>query len=407
MSSLNRLILLLVLVLLAHHHITALAAPPLQLFIELTPAGQTLRPVPGTYAGPVVITKPIVIDGMGEVIIDGGGSGTVLVIEADGVVVRNCHITGSGNSHNQVDAAVLVAADNVLIENNLIDNVLFGVHISQGNGNTVRGNTISSRPGDRTLRGEGVRLWYSTENRIEDNQIHGVRDLVFTNSPNNLVMGNTITDSRMGLELVFSPDNEIARNHFSGNDHGIVGIYSDSLNIHHNRIEHQDNLLGSAIAVKGSSQTRIENNEILDCAIGLTANSPVFPENILYLYDNYFAYNDVAMYFYGDRGGHIIHGNRFAGNFQQVAVTGPTSALENDWLGNYWQDYCGFDQDGDGTGDTPYEVYLFAERIWMDRPMAKLFRGSPVLEMIDLAERLAPFSDPKMILQDPKPRVKY
>ncbi len=383
------------------------AGTALQLLVDLTPNGHTLRPAPGEYTGPIVINKPIVFDGGGKVTINGQGEGSVLTIAADGVVVRNLRLTGSGRSHDQVDCGVLIQADDVLFENNTLDNVLFGVHISQGNGNIIRHNTISSLiDREPTLRGESVRLWYSTENLIEDNNIYMVRDMVLTNSPFNRIVGNRITYGRMGMELIFSTAVEISGNILRHNEHGIVGVYSDSLYIHHNRIEHQDKLSGSAIAVKGSSQTRIEYNEILDCAVGLTANSPTFPENILYIRGNKFAYNDVAMFFYGDKGGHIIHDNDFDGNFQQISVTGPTSALSNDWSGNYWQDYVGFDLDGDGFGDKPYKVFLFSDRIWMDRSMTKFFRGSPALEVIDFVERLVPFSEPVMIFEDPLPRVR-
>ncbi len=384
-----------------------LAAEPLQRLIDLTPDGETLALEPGTYTGPVRISRPIIIDGLNKATLHGRSRGSVLTITCDGVEVRNLRITASGRSHDQVDAGVLIEADSVLVENNTIDNCLFGVQISQGNGNTVRGNLISSLI-DREiiLRGEGIRLWYSRFNLIEDNTLYMIRDMVLASSPYNRVIGNRISDGRMGIEMVYSQGVEIADNLFTGNEHGIVGVYSDSLYIHHNRIQHQDKLTGSAIAVKGSSQTRIEHNEILDCAVGLTANSPIFPENILYLRGNRFAYNSVAMFFYGDRGGHIIHGNLFEGNFQQVAVTAPSSAIDNDWLGNYWQDYVGFDRNGDGVGDKPYSIYLYSDRIWMDRSMAKFYRGSPNLEIIDFVERLVPFSDPKLILQDPKPMMK-
>ncbi len=359
------------------------AAAPLQLFIDLTAPGKTLNLMPGTYAGPAVIDKPMVLDGRGEVTIDGGGQGTVLTIEADGVIVRGCRLTGSGNSHDKVDAAVLITADDVTIADNRIDDVLFGVHISAGNRNTVESNSITSRPAPVTLRGDAVRIWYGRGNRIIANDIHDVRDIVLTNSPHNLIRGNKMRDSRMGMELIYSPGTEIADNDLSGNDHGIVGIYSDSLYIHHNHIAHQPNLHGSALAVKGSSQIVMEYNGILDCAVGLTANSPTFPENILYVRHNTFAYNDIAMFFYGEKGGHVIRDNVFAGNFQQVAVTGPTSARGNDWQGNMWQDYRGFDLDGDGFGDTPYALFLYSERVWLDRPMARFFRASPVLEVVD------------------------
>jgi nitrous oxidase accessory protein len=141
--------------------------------------------------------------------------------------------------------------------------------------------------------------------------------------------------------------------------------------------------------------------------MGIIANSPTHPENIIFMNDNRFAFNDVAMYFYGERGGHIVHGNHFANNIIQIAVSAPGSALGNDWRGNIWQNYQGFDLNGDGIGDRPHEIYLYSDRIWMDRPMTKFFRSSPAMEMIDFIERLAPFDKPYLILQDPAPKMQY
>jgi nitrous oxidase accessory protein len=36
--------------------------------------------------------------------------------------------------------------------------------------------------------------------------------------------------------------------------------------------------------------------------------------------------------------------------------------------------------------------------------MARFFRSSPVLELLDFLERLAPFSTPDLILHDEQPR---
>lgn len=381
------------------------ALPPLQLFVDITPPGGVLNLPAGSYAGPVVIRKPITIDGHGEVTVDGEGNGTVISVLADGVTLRNLHITGSGDSHDQVDAGLTLQAEGALIEGNLIDEVLFGVHLSQAHNNVVRNNRISSREEAPSLRGEGVRLWYSSENLIENNRIERVRDVVFTNAAENRFVGNTIRDSRIGMELIFSPSNEIENNILIRNTSGIVLIYSDDVRIRGNQLLNMPDATSSALAVKGSSQVVIERNEVVRCAVGLTANSPTHPENVLYLTDNRFAYNDVAMYFYGEKGGHILHGNRFTGNIVPVAVSAATSALANDWRGNYWDTYEGFDLNHDGTGDTPHNVYLYSDRLWMDRPMTRFFRGSPVLEMVDFIERLAPFSDPDLILSDPAPRV--
>jgi nitrous oxidase accessory protein len=82
---------------------------------------------------------------------------------------------------------------------------------------------------------------------------------------------------------------------------------------------------------------------------------------------------------------------------------GSGDASQNDWRGNYWDDYEGFDRNHDGIGDTPHELFIFSDRIWMEIPMARFFRNSPVLELLDFLERLAPFSAPDMILRDPAP----
>ncbi|QYZ66232.1 MAG: copper ABC transporter substrate-binding protein [Gammaproteobacteria bacterium (ex Lamellibrachia satsuma)] len=384
----------------------AYCLPSLQLFIDLTPLGTTLRPPAGTYSGPIVISRQITLDGQGEVTIDGGGKGTVLTVKADNTVIRGLHLTNSGESHNALDAGLQLKADNVVFENNALDNVLFGINIHQGNDNTIRGNRISSKAVVSSLRGEGIRLWYSRNNHIEENEIIGVRDLLLTNSAENQIIGNRLQNNRISMEFIFSPKNEIRDNHISNNDTGIVAIYSDELDIRNNRIEHIRNTGSSAIAIKESSQVTIANNEIVHNAVGLTANSPVHPENILYLLGNHFTYNNIAIYFYGEKGGHIIHDNHFDSNLTSVAVSAPISARYNDWRNNHWDNYEGFDLDGNNIGDLPHNIYLYADRIWMDRPTTQFFRSTPTMEFIDFIERLAPFSPPALILIDPAPRTR-
>lgn len=383
----------------------AWALAPLQLFVDLTPAGKTLRPPPGVYAGPVTIDKPIVLDGGGEVTVDGGGEGTVITVKADGAVLRGLHITASGNAYDAMDAGVKIGADGVVLEGNRIDDVLFGVSIAQGNDNLVRDNEISSKSLAPSLRGEGVRIWYGHDNRIENNRIHQVRDLLLTNASGNRILGNDLRNNRISMEFIFSPDNEIRGNHLAHNDTGIVAIYSDGLTIADNRIEEIGNVGSSALAIKESSQVHITHNAIVHNATGLTANSPIFPENILYLEGNTFSYNSVAMYFYGEKGGHVVHDNDFLENLTDIAVSHDTSAKSNDWRGNRWDRYQGFDRDGDGYGDTPYRLKNYADRLWMDRPPAQFFRGTPVMSLLDFVERLAPFSTPGEILTDRRPRM--
>lgn len=378
---------------------------PLQPLIDATPPGGVLQPPPGTYAGPARINRPITLDGNGAVIIDGAGQGTVLSVQADGATVRGLRLTNTGDSHDSVDAGVLVEADDALIEHNVIDDALFGIHFMQANRNTVRRNRIVSKARGFNLRGDGIRLWSSHNNLIEDNEVTAVRDFSLASSTDNRIIGNIVRGSRSGLNMVFSPRNIIERNIFDQNAAGIVVLYSDDLVIRGNRIQHSMDVTGQALAFKDSSHVVVEDNDVVHCSVGLQANAPNDPENIIHMRGNRFVHNITGLYFYGENGGHVIHDNRFEKNLVQVAVSGFMSARGNDWQGNYWDDYVGFDRDGDGTGDTPHERYAFADRIWMETPMATFFRNSPVLELLDFLEQLAPFTAPELILRDPAPRM--
>jgi len=88
-----------------------------------------------------------------------------------------------------------------------------------------------------------------------------------------------------------------------------------------------------------------------------------------------------------------------------VTIIGDGDPLNDTWWGNYWDTYEGFDRDHDGYGDRPYELLAYADRIWMETPAARFFRNSPVLELLDFLERLAPFSAPSLILRDTAPRM--
>ena len=79
------------------------------------------------------------------------------------------------------------------------------------------------------------------------------------------------------------------------------------------------------------------------------------------------------------------------------------------WATQAWEACLGSggaDRDRNGIGDTPYEAYLFADRIWMETPMATFFRNSPAFELLDFLERLAPFSLPYRVFQDAQPRMR-
>jgi nitrous oxidase accessory protein len=254
------------------------------------------------------------------------------------------------------------------------------------------------------MRGEAIRLWYSMDNLVEGNDIDQARDVTLMNSPRNRLIGNSIRNSRYGIHLFFSPDSVIERNSLDRNATGVIVLNSDRVKLLRNRVFHSLGVSGAGLAFKMSAEGLAEGNEVVHCAVGLLADSPIEPANKTLLRDNRFAHNAIGIQFSGERGGHVLHNNSFESNLIHVSMMfGSGDASKNDWRGNYWDDYQGFDRNHDGIGDTPYEMYIFADRIWMEIPQARFFRNSPVLELLDFLERLAPFSAPDMMLRDPAP----
>ena len=387
------------------HALPALAALPLQPWLDTALPGASIRLPPGTYQGPALISKPLTLEGAGKVIIDAGGKGTVLTVKADHVTLRGLTLRGGGDSHDALDGGLMAEGKHLLIENNVIDDVLFGISLHKVNDSVVRGNRIRSRPVDAADRGDGIRLWYSTGNRIENNDIAQIRDVTVSNSTHNRFTGNSIRDSRRAFNFLFAHRTLVDRNRLERNSTGIIALNSDGLIIRNNRIVHAMDAAGAGIALKETSAALVENNEIVHCAHGIMADSPMDPINRIVFINNLVAHNITGVYFYGAKGGHIAIGNTFRNNLWPVTIIGDGDPLNDTWWGNYWDTYEGFDRDHDGYGDRPYELLAYADRIWMETPAARFFRNSPVLELLDFLERLAPFSAPSLILRDTAPRM--
>jgi len=379
---------------------------PLQPLVDATVPGATLVPAPGRYAGPVVLRHPIVLDGQGQVTIDAGGAGSVIQILSEHVVVRRLHLIGSGANPDHLDAGVQVRGSHNRVEENRIEDCLFGIDLKQVDDNLIRGNQIRSKPFSLGERGDGIRLWYSNHNRIVGNRVSKVRDLVVWYSLDNVFAQNHVEDSRYGLHFMYAHRNHVRGNAFIHNRVGIFLMYSDRLVVSDNRIVGAAGPTGLGIGLKESSNVTASGNTIAYCARGIYLDvSPYDPETTDTFSGNRIAYNGMGIVFHNDWHGNVFAGNVLEGNFAQVTVDDGSSAGRNAWKRNYWSDYRGFDRNGDDQGDAPYELYDYADKIWIEEPGAGFFRGSPVLELIDFLDHLAPFSEPTLVLRDSAPRM--
>ncbi len=378
--------------------------PPLQPLVDKLKKGDVLVIPPGTYAGPVVVKQPVTLDGQGKVTIDSGGKGSVIVLKTNGAEIKNLHLTNSGSYHNDLDAGVQVRGDFNVVKDNVIDNCLFGIDLQKSKNNVVKRNTISSKDEKLGMRGDSIRLWYSFDNKITDNIMNNVRDMVVWYSKNNIIHHNISHGGRYGLHFMYAQYNDVQYNEYYNNSVGIFLMYSDGVVIKNNIISHATGAAGIGIGFKETSDIKVENNKIVFSSTALSIDvSPYQPGTTNYFINNLIAFNGIGIRFLADWKDNIFKRNQFKANITQVVVSGGKTANRNVWEGNYWDDYEGFDEDKNGIGDTPHDIYAYSDRLWQDVEGAQFYKGSAVLELIDFLEKLAPFSEPDLILRDKKP----
>lgn len=377
--------------------------PWLQPLIDAAEEGSTLT-LSGTYSGPVLLTKRLTLDGQGQAIIDGGGKGTVFTLATSGATLKGLTFTGSGESHSTDDTCLNVRGHENVVEDNRFEDCLFGVDLKQSNKNVVRRNHIRSLDVPLGRRGDALRLWYSMDNRVEENTIIDSRDMVVWYSNGNVIARNHGSRSRYSLHFMYAQHNVVEGNRFEDNSVGIYVMYTEGVEIRNNVISHSVGAAGMGIGFKEASNSVVEGNDVVYCAIGISSDlSPFEPDSTVSIKANRIAYNGVGIAFSGEKEGTTVEDNVFEGNIDQVAQSGGGSSMNNTWRGNYWDDYQGFDRNRDGQGDTPYELYAFTDRIWMETPNARFFKNAPLMEALDFLERLAPFSAPELILRDEAP----
>ncbi len=382
----------------------------LQETIDKAPAGSIIKLPKGVYKGGITINKPLTIIGIESgVVIDGLNKGTVIETTGSFITLKNLSIINSGDLHHTLDSGIKMSKGKQNeISNCNIDNCLFGIDMQQVSNSIVRDNNISSKDFDLGLRGDGLRLWYSNDNIIKKNRLIKSRDMVVWYSHGNDIVQNYGEWGRYSLHFMYAGKNLVRNNSYRYNSVGIFFMYSQDTIATGNTIQSSLGATGMGLGLKDVSNFTIENNTILYCAQGVYIDrSPFEPDTNNWINNNKILYNSEALHFHSLSENNIIRGNTISGNIEDIVNDSRGDKTNNnDIVGNYWDNYEGFDRDHDNIGDTPHRVYKYADQMWIYNPSVKFFYGSPVISMLNFLSKLAPFSKPLFLLEDQKPKMK-
>lgn len=380
----------------------------LQARIEAAPEGATLCLLPGRHSGPLRIERRLALRGTADAVVVSDGTGSTIEVEADGVELVGFAVDGSGGRFDLLDAAVRVHADDVRVEDLSIHGALFGLLVERSNGAVVRGNTLTGDPAKPLgMRGDGIRLWEVRRSRVEGNRLADSRDIVVWYSPDNHIAGNHVERGRYGTHLMYSHGNEIERNVYVDNVVGIFAMYSRDLTIRGNTIARCAGAAGVGLGAKESGGFDVRDNVFVANTVSVYLDtSPLEPSDQNLFVGNAFRFSEAAVVFHGVAERNTFRGNSFRDNRTPVRVEGRGDARAATWYGNDYDDYAGYDLDGDGVGDLPYELRSLSSGLEVRRPALAFFRGSVAMGLVELAGEALPLFRPKTLLVDPAPRMR-
>jgi nitrous oxidase accessory protein len=371
--------------------------------------GDTIVIPPGIYAGPLVVdVAGLTLEGQEGAIIDGGGLGDVFTVNAPDVTVRGLTIRNSGDSLDREHAGITGLAPRLTIENNRLENVLFGIYLKEAPNSVVRSNRVTGMDLPIGRRGDGMRIWQSPGTLVEGNYVYDVRDVVMWFSSDGILRNNVVENGRYGLHFMFSDNQIVEENILRNNSVGAYLMYSSGLLMTNNLLLDNNGPSGYGVALKDVDNVQAESNRIVNNRVGVYVdNSPRESHTFVNFNTNLLAYNEIGVEMLPLVRRNVFTNNIFQENREQIAIAGGGELRGNDWSrdgwGNYWSDYAGFDADGDRVGDIPYRSSSLYEDLMEQYPELRLFQLSPATDALDLAARAFPVFQPRAKMADEHP----
>lgn len=176
--------------------------------------------------------------------------------------------------------------------------------------------------------GIDVRSNYNTISHcnILSNENYGI--YLRTNTKNNEIKFNMINNNTYGIYLNYAKGNIIKSNNISQNEE--YGIYFGS--------QSNDNNISNNVFYENKYAIRIKGSQ----------------NNVLT--KNYIMNNPNGLYFCCGASYNYVYKNAFINNTNWHVNDYLQNYFDNGSIGNYWDDYTGLDENGDGIGDTPYKI---------------------------------------------------
>ena len=364
--------------------------------------GDTIIVQKGTYPeNNILLDKPITLIGKDRPIINGQFKGSILKIQADSVTIKGFRLANVPFKATEEQAAILLdKSKKFLIEDNIMDQVCFGVLLRKGRDGIIRNNKISSNAKEQYNSGNAIHLWSCKNIKIIGNEAANCRDGIYIQfSSKSYIEGNYCHGNlRYGLHFMFSDDNEYHRNKFAKNGAGAAVMFSKRVKMVENTFQDNWGPSSYGLLLKELYDSELVGNTFYRNTIGINGeNCTRMKYN-----ENNFTENGWGIRIRGGCYQNDFWDNNFFNNTFDVAYD--NNVNDNKFRSNYWSDYTGYDLNKDGVGDVPYRPVKLFSYISNRTPESIVLLRSLFIDIMNFSEKVAPVFTPENLI-DETPRM--
>ena len=363
--------------------------------------GDTVRVQRGHYQEHLLIDKPLRLIGINRPTLSGGERGDVIRVKSPDVLIEGFIIRDSGADLTAQNAGIYVepSSHRIAVRNNALVYNLFGVWLEKLKDPEVSNNLITSkRDLSSARRGNGIQLYNTSGARIIGNHISFARDGIYVDVSHHAVFrGNRMHHLRYGSHYMNSNDNLWEDNESYLNRGGLALMEVRRQVVRNNRAWGNSD---HGIMLRTIQDSVIENNVVAGNGRGFF----IYDAEYNVLKGNRVVANRVGAHVWAGSIHNDVDANDFIQNREQVRYVASRDELWGKKQGNYWSNYAGWDANGDGVGDLPYEANDMVDRLTWKYPLVKLLLNSPAVHSLRLIARQFPLLRSTSIV-DQQPRM--